>query len=660
MLLAVVFLMLSVAFGFGLVERLNFFDSVLKNFAFGAPVGISISSFTVLVLYALQRGFNDNVFYVSILIIALFVFVLYRNELSMKGLRKRKIKPTYLPKAVLYTIILVFAIIAFVLITSLYVSNNSLYCVGPQICSDLLYHIGVGNSVIYSGFPPKYPFTIDALNVFPFISDFYSALLMKYGLGLSQSIVIPDLILFFSAVAMTTEFAYAVLKNKFATLAAMLIFWFGSNFIMAFIIYPLNSTFPFIPSVFPPLPALLSYYGISATGLSALLKTFSFTLSAWTSIIYQTLLQSRGFVLALPIGVALIYFAYEMLHRDRKFTKAQLIFIGVIVGLLPLIHPVTLLALAFVFLYLLIKIVASKKERRERLKLMLFIVVPALILATPQILYMTSQSTVPGRYHFVYQDYYFLHGSSIVSSLLADLVQVPALWIEKIGIPLILAAFGYKFASKEARSFMLPFIALWIFLTVFSIQPENEDGPGFFLFVFLMMSVFDGYALAKLYSMKFTWKLIAVVLILCVIGNFPAVYAYWAKAPYEWVSSTEMNASSYARNSTSNSSIFAVSDYVSLLEPISSLGARQTLISIEIDMSVDEYTVSPSKLAKYNKEIFNTGNCTLIRSLNVSYIYLLSNSTNDTIPFSNQNFSQVFSQPDSLRDATIYIYKVLC
>ncbi|MDE1855340.1 MAG: hypothetical protein KGH57_03430 [Candidatus Micrarchaeota archaeon] len=660
MLLAILFLLLSIAVGFGIVERLGFFDTLLENFALGVPAGIVISSFIVLGLYVLQRGFTDATFFISLVIMAAVIVLLYWKRLSTGRFAPGRVRITPMPKGIEYTMLLVYGIIAFVLITSMYMYNGSLYCVGPAICSDLLYHMGIGNSVIYGGFPPKFPFTIDTLNVFPFINDFYSALLMRYGFGLVAAALLPYLLLFLSAVVITTELAYLVLKNKFATLAAMLVFWFGSDFIMAFIVYPLNAALPFIPSELFPLSSITRDYGVTASGIGALFASTTLIISGWTSILYQNLLPQRGFVLALPLGVMLIYFAYQFLFKKRRFTRPQLAFIGVIVGLMPLTHPITLVVLAFVGAYVLLKLLLDSKRRSELRTLALYVAVPAAVLIIPQIAYMASQPPVPGRYHFVYQYFYPTTGN-LVSNILSNMVSVPSFWIDLLGVPLFLAVAGYVFARKEFRSFVLPFLAIWIFVTIFSFELDGSDANKLFMYVFLMLCILGGYVFAKLYSMKLAWKFLAVLLILANIANFPAVYGRWVVVnPLQWLSSSELNASTFVMGNTSINSVFAVSDYSTLQQTIPSLGARQTLLSMYPYVQIDEYTHPLNQLILDNEQIFSTGDCSLIRSLNISYVYLLSNSTNDTVPFTNSNFTLVFSQPDPLRGAVINIYKVRC
>ena len=272
---------------------------------------------------------------------------------------------------------------------------------------------------------------------------------------------------------------------------------------------------------------------------------------------------------------------------------------------------------------------------------------------------MMSQPPVPGRYHFVYQ-YFYRTGQGFATDLLTNIFYTPFFWMDLIGLPLFLGIAGFLLAKKEEKSFFLPFAAIWIMVSIFSFELDGSDANKLFMYVFLMLCIFSGYVFADLYKRGLAWKAIAIVLVLANIANFAAVYGYWATRPLPWFSSAEFNASSFVFHNTSSSSLFAVSDFNSLQQPVSGLGSRQTLISMYPYVEVDEYTLPLAQLISENERILSTGNCTLAKSLNVSYVYILTSFANDTAPFSNSNFTLVFTEPDPLRAASIYIYRAQC
>jgi hypothetical protein len=393
MLLAILFVILSISVGISILYRINFADKILTKIVFGVPTGITVASFILLTLYFINGYFDNTIFYLTLVITFLISLALLYpfkfRGLSWYGSEKSKKNKRSFKKLIAWSMI-VYAIIAFILISSLYMKDGTLYCIGPAICSDLMYHIGIGNSLIYTSFPPKYLFTLNAINVFPFISDFYTATLIKYGLGLQWSVLLPDLMLFFSAVLGVALLTYRVTKSVFISVAALFIFWFGSDYMMGIALYSLSSITSVIPNVLPPLSIFLGGYGVSIVGFPAILESTQFIVSGWTSIMYQMLLPQRDFVLGLPIGIMIIYAIYLIGFEKIRFGKVELIFLGIIIGTLPLVHPITMEVVVAVGLFAFAYLLLDKKRMKEALQDFVLILIPIICLAVPQLLYMAG------------------------------------------------------------------------------------------------------------------------------------------------------------------------------------------------------------------------------------------------------------------------------
>ena len=211
MLLALLFILASTLFGISAMFKIKFAENILSKIVFGIPTGIVASGFMLLALYAINGYFASSLLYATIALLAIFsIAMLYPFKFEglhlLSGGKDLHDAKDY--RNVIAWSLVVYAIIAAVLVSSLYMSKGTLYCIGPAICSDLMYHTGIGNSLLYTHFPPKYLFTINTKNVFPFIADFYSAILMRYGLGIRWSTLLPDLMLFFSAVLGSAFLSY--------------------------------------------------------------------------------------------------------------------------------------------------------------------------------------------------------------------------------------------------------------------------------------------------------------------------------------------------------------------------------------------------------------------------------------------------------------------
>ncbi|MGC8710603.1 MAG: hypothetical protein ACP5RF_03290 [Candidatus Micrarchaeia archaeon] len=663
MLLAILFMTLSLLVGVSILSRISFADTLLAKLAFGFPTGVVVSSFLLLALYALNGYFNNVIFYLTLTLLAVIsVALLYPFKFKGFGLygRKNKGKDKNSFRKVIAVSLIVYVIIAFVLLSSMYMENGTLYCIGPAICSDLMYHIGIGNSLIFTSFPPKYLFTINATNVFPFISDFYTAVLMNYGMGLNLSAMLPYLLFFFSAVVGVALLTYRITKSPLIVATTLFIFWFGSDYMMGIIFYSLGSANITIPNVLPPLNMLLGEYGINTFGIHAILESAEFIVSGWTSIMYQMLMPQRDFVLGLPIGIMLIYAIYIFGIEKAKINKTDFLFIGIMLGTLPLVHPVTMEVVAVIGVFVLAYLLFDRSRRKETLLGLLLILIPAICLAVPQIIYMTQQKLASGWYNFIYGSF-MPNTGNIFTSALYGILNIIVYWVEMVGIPLIIAIVGLKLAPKKVRVFFVPFLILWIFITVYSVQPYSSDSNKIFVYIFLMLSVVAGYPLAWLYSRKnLLAKSLVVILVASISLNFIFVYGYWASMPLPWITSAAFNATNYILQNTSQNAIFAVSNNNSLLQIVSTLGHRQTLISVEDYVEIDEYTYPLSELDNSNAQIFNYANCSTIKKYNISYIFYQESNASGEKVFENGNFIRVYNTTDALRNRVIAIYKVNC
>ena len=101
------------------------------------------------------------------------------------------------PKGLKVALALFVLVISLMLATSIYWYGGSIFCRSIAFCSDLAYHLGIGNSLLYSHFPPKYYFSAGTENVFPFIADLYMSVLYEQGAGFVLAVVVPSVMCFF-------------------------------------------------------------------------------------------------------------------------------------------------------------------------------------------------------------------------------------------------------------------------------------------------------------------------------------------------------------------------------------------------------------------------------------------------------------------------------
>ncbi len=333
---------------------------------------------------------------------------------------------------------------------------------------------------------------------------------------------------------------------------------------------------------------------------------------------------------------------------------------------MPLVHPPTLIVLGIILAFALFYRLLSKKGI-GKLKRELLLVIPALAVGLPQLYYMSLQKLPSNWYHFAYSSWTIYTGN-IVLTALETAVYFLAYWTELLGLSFLLALAGlYVCKDKKLRLFSIPFFATLFFAVIFAAQPNPLDSNKITLYAFFMMAVLTGAFVSWLYKKRSTaLKVLAVAIVVLIAGNSIMVYYYstwvWDHGNgYILISSAELNASAFVRNSTPSDAIFAVDNPMYLQnQPISTLGARQTLISEEPYVEIEEHAYSISTLDQANSQIFQTGNCAVLKRFNVSYIYSMSGNPANLTPFENSNFSVVFAQRDVQLYTNLTIFKSMC
>ncbi len=668
MILAILVLVVSVLFGVVFASRFDFINSFLEKLAFGIPIGITVFTLMLIGFDALLGSITLITTSMTTLVLLVLSYVLFATSGKRYARYFSLDKPYNVPKGVFAAFVLIFAFLFIWYFTSMYQgANGVLICRNNAACSDLLYHAGIGASVVYHSFPPQFPFTVKAVNVFPFIFDTYSMLLFKYGFTLYESTISTAILMLVSLAALSALLAYKLTKSTVATVAALFIFWFGASYIVAAAYY-LAASFVNVPSVLsalPPISGPLAFIYINYTTFhySYLAALSGAYITSWAPILNTMLMPQRDFLLGLAMGFAIIYLVYYLLFEAKRKKVWDILLLGFLVGLMPLVHPPTLIVLAIILAFALFYRLFSKNGAKK-LKEELLLVIPALAVGLPQLYYMSLQRLGPDWYRFVYSSW-IIYSGNLALTVLETVVYFFSYWTELMGLSFLLAFAGlYVCKDKRLRLFSIPFFATILFVMIFSPQPNPSDSNKMALYAFFMLAVLTGVFVSWLYKKKnAAFKALAIAIVVLISGNSIMVYyqSTLNSGSYVLISSAELNASEFIRNSTPSGAIFAVSNPIYLQnQPISTLGARQTLLSEEPYVEIEEHTYSIGTLEQANNQIFQTGDCHTLESFNVSYVYVMSSNPANLTPFENSNFSTVFTQHDSQLYTNLTIFKSMC
>ncbi|HET6975380.1 MAG TPA: hypothetical protein VFI24_03595 [Pyrinomonadaceae bacterium] len=276
---------------------------------------------------------------------------------------------------------------------------------------DLPFHLSVITGFAYgNNFPPEDPTYAGVRFTYPFISDFVSAMFVRCGADLRESMFIENYILGLSFVGLVHRWALVMLRDKLAAIITPLIVL-------------LNGGFGWIQ--------LFTKAGSNEGGLWGVLMDLppSFTVVPetpwrWGNAISALLIPQRGFLMGLPL--ATIAFTYWWIANDKKrapeivktgkkirasekqksiwqqqetarasMATRGMIAAGVAAGLLPLVH-----AHSFVVVMGMAGCLALI-QRRWREWFMFFAV--ASVIAVPQLLWSTLHSAVDASSFFAWE-----------------------------------------------------------------------------------------------------------------------------------------------------------------------------------------------------------------------------------------------------------------
>ncbi len=384
---------------------------------------------------------------------------------------------------------------------------------------DLPFHLSVITSFAFgNNFPPEDPTYAGVRFTYPFISDFVSAMFVRCGADLRESMFIENFILGVSFVGLIHRWALVMLRDKLAAIITPLLVLLNGG---------LGWT------------QLFTKAGTNEGGLWGVLMDLppSFTVVPetswrWGNAISALLVPQRGFLMGLPL--ATIAFTYWWLATDRKRTAETLesgkktkasakqrsvwqreeatrvamstrgmIAAGVAAGLLPLIH-----AHSFVVVMGMAGCLALI-QRRWREWFTFFAV--ASVIAIPQLLWSTLHSAVDAGSFFAWEVGWD-HGQE----------NPVFFWFMNTGffIPLLLIAVltrgeGYL-VPKKLLLFYLPFTLCFIVPNLIKMAPWIWDNIKVLYYWWLASAPLVALLLARLWHQGRTRRALAVVLFVCV------------------------------------------------------------------------------------------------------------------------------------------------
>lgn len=421
---------------------------------------------------------------------------------------------------------------------------------------DLPFHISVITSFAYgNNFLPEDPTYAGVRFTYPFLTDFVSAIFLRCGADLRQSMFIENFVLALAFVGVLHRWALELVRDRLAAMLTPVLVFLNGGFgwILLWPAMQKHST-----------AELLRSLPVSFTVIPE-------TTWRWGNAVSALLIPQRGFLLGLPLAV--IVFTQWWLatgdtengghgdaakenkpEKSKKKTKKRgvakqgrsrrvselldlrvsslhrMIAAGIIAGLLPLVH-----AHSFVVVMVVGACIALLQQRwRDWIT---FFIVASLI-ALPQMWWSTHNSAVNSSAFFAYEFgwdsakeifFNFKLGSQTLQTMprlrttLERLPDVVWFWLKNAGLflPLTIAALLWRGEKKRLVSrrlllFLLPFSLCFIIPNVLKLAPWIWDNIKVLFYWWVASAPLVAILLARLWRKGPALRFLALVLFGCI------------------------------------------------------------------------------------------------------------------------------------------------
>ena len=374
---------------------------------------------------------------------------------------------------------------------------------------DLPFHISVITRFAFGqNFPPEDPTFAGARFTYPFITDFISAMFVRAGASLRDSLFIENYIVGVALVGVLHRFGQQVLRNRTAAILTPVLVILNGGLGWAMLFGEVNQSEGGVFQV-------LRHISHSYTILPDVAQGWR-----WGNAVTSLLVPQRGFLLGIPLA-AIVFTQWWAAARDtetggkgepekkKKGSKSELakanlpvtpsprllvsprmLAAGAVAGLLPLIHAHSFIAVMMVGACL-----ALINLRRRREWFLFFLV--ASIIAIPQLLWSTHGTAVSTRAFFAWQFGWDRSDENFFW-----------FWFKNTGlfIPLLITALLWKskdyLVPRKLLFFYLPFTLCFIVPNLVKLAPWIWDNVKILFYWWLASAPIVALLLARLWEGK--------------------------------------------------------------------------------------------------------------------------------------------------------------
>ena len=426
-----------------------------------------------------------------------------------------------------------------------------------NLWGDWAAHFTMATALQMRGIGISSPFLAGAQFSYPFVANLISAWLMRAGVPLITAFVVPSFVCSVAVVTALFYFFQTVFRSRGLAIVAALIFLLNGG--IGFYYFARD-----VAMAPEPLQMLVNppheYTRLDEEHIK------------YISVIDSMILPQRAFTLGFPVALVAATWVWQYFFQDKK-SRRKLVAASLLIGVLPILHTHSFMAMFFV---LATWCAASVWQKRRTV-----LVDWALLLGIVTVI------ALPLLYAFVFQHVGGAQFFHWYPGWLAREFKMSWLlfWWKNWGItPWVTGASAAWLAWRRRWSLIIwvtPFLVLFALVNLFLFQPFSWDNTKILAWVAVGVAGVSAYGLRILSrSRQMGARALAIVIFLFMIAS-GAIDAYWDLRTdlhsYQEYSAMDLQLADWAKANTPVDSIWLTSDQHN--HWLYNLTGRQTLMA---------------------------------------------------------------------------------
>ncbi len=479
MLSCSLFILISFLFGFSATLFLKEEFLLEERIFYGALIGF-VACTWIGYLESIFFGLDLNtlIFTSAVLLILTLIILILNRTLVIEQIATRSLNNISKSEVLLHITVvgLILYPVLFFLFSRVIISKeDGIYTGLVYNFGDLPYHWSMINSFLYGdNLPPETPFYSGYPLRYYFMSDFFTALLMKSGMGLWGAFTFQGMVLSVVLVAILCLFTYRLTGNKIAASLSPFLFFFNGG--LGFIQF-LRELFSYKENHMNIFTSLKDYTNIGHLGYR------------WINTTTSLLVTQRPFLFGFPMSIMVLTLLWRGIKEPKR---GYFLMAGVIAGALPYFHTPSYLSLGIISGVLLLLFPSLK---------WLWFFIPAGSLALPQAYYLMPKGESAGHFFTIHLGW------------MANEDNVFLFYLKNTGllIPILLGTLIFtRSLSLSQKKFAVPFIVIFLVANLIQFTPWDWDNVKILIYFYIGSIPFVAYGLALLWNN--TYKIIPILL----------------------------------------------------------------------------------------------------------------------------------------------------